>query len=173
MSGNRLVDGAGMAITLRGVNRSGAEFACVEGKGIFDGPMDAASVAAIRSWHANAVRVPLNEDCWLALPNVKPMHAGRRYRTAIKNYVDLLHQHGLVAILDLHWTHGAYTDNSSDCTDPNATCLKPMTNAKHSRDFWTSVARTFKGDGSTIFDLFNEPFLDQSIPRPAAWALLA
>ena len=99
VSGNRLADVAG---TLRGVNRCGGEFGCVQGTGIFDGPMDAASVAAIKSRHANVVRVPFNEDCWLGLPNVKPEYAGATYRAALKSYVDLLHQNGLVAILDLH-----------------------------------------------------------------------
>lgn len=102
VSGNRLADTAGTPVTLRGVNRSGGEFGCVQGTGIFDGPMDAASVAAIKSRHANVVRVPFNEDCWLGLPNVKPEYAGATYRAALKSYVDLLHQNGLVAILDLH-----------------------------------------------------------------------
>lgn len=50
VSGNRLVNGNGASIQLRGVNRSGTEYACVKGFGIFDGPSDAASVAAIASW---------------------------------------------------------------------------------------------------------------------------
>src|SRR6202521_2317978 len=65
VSGNHLVDGAGQVIQLRGVNRSGAEYACIQGWGIFDGPSDAASVQAIGSWHANGVGGPLKEDCWL------------------------------------------------------------------------------------------------------------
>src|SRR2546422_3166294 len=50
---------------LRGVNRSGTEYACAQGWGMFDGPSDSASVQAIASWKANVVRVPLNETCWL------------------------------------------------------------------------------------------------------------
>ncbi|WP_284749415.1 cellulase family glycosylhydrolase [Amycolatopsis sp. RTGN1] len=170
VSGNRLADTAGTPVTLRGVNRSGGEFACVQGNGLFDGPMDAASVAAIKSWHANVVRVPFNEDCWLGLSNVDPRYAGATYRAAIKSYVDLLHENGLVAILDLHWTHGVYTGNSSACSDVNATCQKPMTDTEHSVDLWTSVANTFKGDDATILDLFNEPYLDRAVSGSAqAW----
>jgi endoglucanase len=149
-------------VTLHGVNRSGAEFACVQGTGIFDGPVDAASVAAIKSWHANAVRVPLNEDCWLALSDVKPAYAGATYQNAIKDYVNLLHQNGLVAILDLHWTHGQYTGNSAGCSDVNATCQKPMPDAQYAPTFWSQVAAAFKGDDSTVFDLFNEPYPDRA-----------
>ena len=35
-----LVDGAGHPVRLLGVNRAGAEYACVQGWGIFDGPTD-------------------------------------------------------------------------------------------------------------------------------------
>jgi hypothetical protein len=132
--------------------------------------MDAASVAAIKSWHANVVRVPFNEDCWLGLANVKPEYAGATYRAALKSYVDLLHENGLIAILDLHWTQGVYTGTSSACADVNSTCQKPMTNTAHSVDLWTSVANTFKGDNATILDLFNEPYLDRAVSGSAqAW----
>jgi len=65
--GNHLVDRAGKAVRLLGVDRSGTEYECMYSDTIFDGPSDAASVKAIASWHVNAVRVPLNEDCWLGI----------------------------------------------------------------------------------------------------------
>jgi hypothetical protein len=162
VSGNHFVDADGKTVTLHGVNRSGAEFACIQGNGIFDGPVDAASVAAIKSWHANAVRVPLNEDCWLALSDVKPAYSGATYQNAIKDYVNLLHQNGVLAILDLHWTHGQYTGNSAGCSDVNATCQKPMPDAQYAPAFWSQVAAAYKGDDSTVFDLFNEPYPDRA-----------
>jgi len=74
--GNHPVNGAGAMVRLLGVNRSGTEYQCVHGNGIFDGPSDAASLGAIAAWRANAVRVPLNEDCWLAINGVNPAYAG-------------------------------------------------------------------------------------------------
>ena len=65
MSGNQLVDRGGQDVPAAGVNRSGGEFACVQGKGIWDGPVDQASVDAMKAWNIHAVRVPLNEECWL------------------------------------------------------------------------------------------------------------
>ena len=59
VSGNRLLDGSGTAIVLHGVDRSGTEYACIQGFGFFDGPSDATSIAAMAGWHINAVRVPL------------------------------------------------------------------------------------------------------------------
>jgi hypothetical protein len=76
VSGNRLVDSTGATRRLLGVNRSGVEFMCVQGRGIFDGPVDDAAVGAIADWNANAVRIPLNEECWLGLSNIDPAYGG-------------------------------------------------------------------------------------------------
>src|SRR5438128_5693112 len=65
VSGNQILNGSGQVIHLYGVNRSGAEYACQQGWGMWDGPADATSVAAIKSWNVNIVRIPVNEDCWL------------------------------------------------------------------------------------------------------------
>jgi len=91
-----------------------------------------------------------------------PAYAGARYRTAIKAYVRLLNANGMVAILDLHWTDGAYTGNASACPSAEAACQKPMPDAAHAVPFWMSAARTFKGNDAVIFDLFNEPYPEQA-----------
>src|SRR5437763_767987 len=90
VSSRFLRDQNGTRVALRGVNRSGTEYACVQGFGIFDGRSDEASVIAIASWHINFVRVLLNEDCWLGINGVKPAYSGQNYRQAILNYVALL-----------------------------------------------------------------------------------
>src|SRR5262245_5596056 len=38
--GDHLEDGGGQRIVLRGVNRSGSEYACIQNRGFFDGPAD-------------------------------------------------------------------------------------------------------------------------------------
>ena len=117
VSGNKLVDANGNTVVLHGVDRSGTEYACVQGNGIFDGPNDQASITAIKSWGpVNAVRVPLNEACWNAESYVNSAYAGANYINAIKSYVSLLNSNGIVAILDLHWTDGTYTGPSSGCS---------------------------------------------------------
>lgn len=148
VAGNRLLNGAGDPIVLRGVNRSGTEYMCVQGHGIFDGPDDDVSIAAIAAWHVNAVRVPLNEDCWLGLSTAPTQFAGERYRAAIAAYVTRLHAAGLAVVLDLHWSNGA---------EGGATRQQPMADAAHAPDFWRSVATRFAADRSVVFDLFNEP----------------
>ena len=59
VSGNKLVNASGQPVLLHGVDRSGTEYACVQGNGIFDGPNDQASITAMKNWGVNAVRVPL------------------------------------------------------------------------------------------------------------------
>jgi endoglucanase len=163
VSGNKLVDQNGNQVVLHGVDRSGTEYECVQGNGIFDGPNDQASITAMKSWGpVNAVRVPLNEACWNAESYVDSAYAGTNYINAIKAYVSLLNSNGIVAILDLHWTDGLYTGNSSGCSSAEATCQKPMPDAAEAIPFWTSVANTFKGNDAVIFDLFNEPYASRA-----------
>ena len=162
VSGNKLLSASGQQVILRGVNRSGAEYSCVQGKGIFDGEVDQAAVTAMLSWKVNAVRVPLNEACWNAESYVTAADAGTNYINAIKSYVSLLNSNGLVAILDLHWTDGTYTGPSAGCSSAQATCQKPMPDAAQAIPFWTSVANTFKGNDAVIFDLFNEPYASRA-----------
>jgi endoglucanase len=158
VSGTKLVTATGAAYRLLGVNRASGEFACVQGKGMWDsGPVDQASVDAMKAWHVRAVRIPLNEDCWLGLSGSP---SGATYQQAVKDYVKLLVANGINPILDLHWTHGLYAGNISACSDVNATCQKPMPSMQYTPTFWSQVATAFKGDNAVVFDLFNEPYPD-------------
>jgi hypothetical protein len=148
VSGNKLVDGSGAPLRIAGVNRSGSEYACAQGWGMFDGPVDDASISAITSWGVNAVRVPLNEDCWLAINGVSSAYAGANYQTAIRAYVNRLQAHGLDVILDLHW--GAPGSQL-------ALGQEQAPDADHSAAFWASVASQYKAVSGIAFDLFNEP----------------
>lgn len=160
--GNHLVDRSGGVVRLTGVNRSGAEYACVDGHGIWDGPTDTnAAVRAIVSWHANAVRIPLNEDCWLGINGVRPQLSGANYRAAIADYVRRLEFFGLTPVLNLHFSAPGGTVADSQA---------PMADEQHSPAFWASVAGYFKGDHHVIFDLFNEPYPDYNRDSAAAWA---
>ncbi len=101
MRGTRLVDGPGKGhvVQLRGVNRSGLEYACIQGWGFFDSPHpdridDPAMIAAMKSWDINAVRVPLNEDCWLGV-NAPENRSGAVYRTIVARYVHALNAAGI------------------------------------------------------------------------------
>lgn len=148
VAGNELVDGSGRPLRLLGVDRSGTEYGCIQGRGIFDGPADQASVAAMAAWHIDAVRVPLNEDCWLGINGVASQYGGTAYQHAVEAYVAELQAAGLVAVLDLHW--------NAPGTTP-ATGQQVMADADHSPEFWSSVATAFRSVPGVVFDLYNEP----------------
>jgi hypothetical protein len=146
--GNRLLNGVGRPVQLVGVNRSGTEFSCIQGSGIFDGPSDEPSVRAIADWRVNAVRVPLNEDCWLGLNGVSPAFSGQSYRTALIDYVRLLHRYGQFVELSLTWVAPG---------QQQATSQFPMPDADHAADFWRSVAVAFRDDPAVFFGAYGEP----------------
>jgi hypothetical protein len=146
--GTTLTDATGAPMRLLGVDKAGSEYACVQGWGFFDGPTDDSAIAAIASWNVNAVRLPLNEDCWLGINGVSATFGGAPYRAAIEDFVQRLHAAGLSVVLDLHWNApGAAL----------ATGQQVMADADHAPDFWASVATAFRSDPGVVFDLYNEP----------------
>ena len=148
VSGTVLVTSGGTPIRVAGVNRSGSEYACAQGWGLFDGPTDDASIAAMAAWNIDAVRVPLNEDCWLGINGVNASYAGANYQNAIRGYVARLQAHGLDVVLDLHW--GAAGSQL-------ALGQEQAPDADHAPAFWSSVGAAYKGVSGILFDLFNEP----------------
>jgi hypothetical protein len=171
VAGNHFVDGAGQTIRLLGVDHPSFEYACQQGWGYSDGHMNGADAAAVAAWNANAVRVPLNEDCWLGINGEPSESQGEHltvagYRAAVASYVAALNAAGLYAILDLHWSApaGMVADGQQPMPD------------EHSPAFWSSVASTFRTDPAVVFDVFNEPF-SPADPRsgddpkhPVSWA---
>jgi len=151
VSGNTIVNDQGQGVWLRGVDRSGTEFMCIQGYGFYDGPVDDNSINTIASWNSNIVRLPLNEDCWLGINGVKPEYGGQNYINAIKQLVDRFTAHNFAVILDLHWT--------APGSEP-ATKQLPMPDTDHSLAFWQGVSQVFGKQLNVIFDLFNEPFPD-------------
>jgi hypothetical protein len=153
VSGRYLVDDYATQVNLRGANRSGTEYACVKGFGIFDGPSDDASVAAIASWHINFVRVPLNEDCWLGINGIKSAYSGHSYRQSIVNYVQLLHEHGIYAEVSLIWAAPGHF---------KATYQPRAPDADHSPAMWKDMARAFKNDPAVVLAPWGEPLVTPS-----------
>lgn len=166
VEGNHLVY-KGKPTRLLGVDHSGTEYACVgsggAGYGITEGPDPDTLATAMLAWgHVNAVRVPLNEDCWLGINGAGgSQYGGATYRAAVATYVSKLHAHGLFVIVDLHWNApGAFLSQSQ----------QPMADADHAPDFWKSAASAFGTDPMTVFDLYNEPHLDTSNAQTSdAW----
>jgi endoglucanase len=150
VAGARLIDGDGRTVNVHGVNYSGAEYMCIQGRGIFDGPVDDALVDAMVAWNVNVVRVPLNPHCWLGLDGVDARYAGQPYRDAIVGFVDRLRARGLYVVLEAHW---------SSSIAGQATKQQPMIDREYGLPFWSSAAATFASDRGVMFDPYNEPYL--------------
>jgi endoglucanase len=169
IQGNHFVDGAGQTVRLLGVNHPSLEYACEEGYAYDDGNMDAADASAIASWHATAVRIPLNEDCWLGIngqpsnsQNPVPPLTSAGYRQEVQSYVSALNNAGLYVILDLHWTAPGALPADGQRAMPD----------DHSAAFWSSVASTFASNPAVVFDAFNEPYSPAAVNdpnRPVSW----
>jgi hypothetical protein len=131
--GNQLVNAQGQTIRLVGVNRSGSQYMCVLGRGIFDGPTDAASIAAMKAWQIDTVRVPLNEDCWLGINGFNPPYSGVAYRHAVEAYVAELNAAGLYVILDVHWNAPGNEQafGQQDMLDATPTARSPSASRTH------------------------------------------
>jgi endoglucanase len=129
----------------------GTQWQCLTGKA-FSGPSNEASIEAMASWHVNAVRIPLNEDCWLGI-NGAPART-TVYQEELRNYVDRLHAHGLYAILDLHWSAPGGTLSH---IGPGYAGFYEMADREHAPAFWASLASYFADDHAVLFDLYNEP----------------
>jgi hypothetical protein len=162
-AGNKFINGSGNTVQLRGVNLSGMEFTAMDGYDPTDptggnfGQPNNPNWSAIQAWRAGIVRIPLNEDSWLALTctdtggAVHQADPGNNYKQALANLVKEANQAGLYVILDLHWAA------------PGSSCpmlQSQMADSDHSLAFWTSLANAYKNNPAVMFELFNEPFLD-------------
>ena len=146
--GKRLVNGAGQAVQLRGINRAIFESRCTwAGGGFADGPVDQASVSAMLTWKMNVVRVSINEDCWLGINGLPVGATGAAYRAAVTSYVNLLRRNRLYVVIEVHLTApGAFPSDRIDYMPDN----------DHMPALWRSVAATFKADHGVMFDPINE-----------------
>ena len=144
--------GRGVPVVLRGVNLSGAEYACLQQHSIWDDPKgDVATVSAMLRWHANVVRLPLDEECWLGINGTPKRYSGKNYAHAISRFTSLANSLGLIVEVDLHFGAGASGLPRND--------RYPGLDLDHAPAFWRSVARTFRSNHSVIFNLINEPYI--------------
>ena len=149
VKGSQIVDSRNGSVWVpHAVNWPSFEYACQQGWAYSgSGATDAAAIA-MKSWGINAVRLPLNENCWLGAEGSPAFGTPAGYRAAVRAWVDKLNAHGIVVILDLHWTApvGFAADGQRAMTDSRSVL------------FWQSVAADYKKVPSVIFDAFNEPY---------------
>ncbi len=168
VSGNQILNSTGQVVRPVGVDRAGSEYICDaagdntvfddgtnpnstgQTGAALDSAFNAATISTFQAWKVQAVRIPLNEDCWLGINGYPAAsYTSAVYQQTILSYVNLLTTNNFIVILDLHWAAPGTTQASKQLAMPDL---------DHAPTFWTSVATTFKSNSSVIFDLFNEPF---------------
>ena len=179
VSGNQIVNSSGQVVRPLGVDRSGAEYMCdasgdntvfddganpnsagLTGAAL-DSAFNAATIPAFQSWDIQAVRLPVNEDCWLGINGYPAaQYTAATYQQTIVNYVNLLTSNNFIVIFDLQWSAPGTTQANKQV---------PMPDLDHAPAFWTSVANTFKNNSSVIFDLFNEPYPANNSDTTQGW----
>lgn len=120
---------------------------CTGSNATFAGPADASVVDGMAKWGINAIRLPMNEDCWLGVNGAKV--SGTAYRNRFVEFVELLLSRGFVVVLDLHWT-----STTSALAKGQDLFMSP-----DSVKFWASVAAhpPLRNRAGVVFELFNEP----------------
>lgn len=141
-SGNGIFDADNRPITLRGTV---SEWLDWNSSAPVGSPLDDTSVAHMKQWGANVVRLLLSEDYW----NPGDCHYSSSYASAVDQVVRSVTSRGMVALLDLH--------NNERGVGCEASNQQRMADSPGSVDFWKSVANRYKSNPLVAFDLYNEP----------------
>ena len=149
VSGNRLLDSrSGADWVAHAVNWPSFEYACQQGWGYSAAGATTSAANAMVSWGITAVRIPVNQDCWLGVDGAPAWGTPTGYRATLASWVDTVNAAGLVAILDLHWSAPSGSVANGQRAMPDA----------QSVTFWAQAAAAFASSKSVMFETFNEPY---------------
>lgn len=141
VAGTKIVDATGQPVALRGVNST---WLVDHAKGLSDGsPLSDRSVATMRGWGMNVVRIMLAEQLW----NRSECDYSPAYATTVDRVVRSVTSRGMIAMLDLH------TATGTRCSKPR---MLPMAD-EGSLTMWGQLADRYKSNPLVAFDVFNEP----------------
>jgi hypothetical protein len=140
--GNRILNGKGESVWLRGVNTASMEWTS-DGEGHILKTVE----VAIKDWKVNHIRLPLAQDRWFGKAP-EQRDGGKAYRDLVRQIVGLCRDSGVYVILDLHWSDaGVWGQQIGQHVMPDRNSLL----------FWKDCARTYKNEPAVLFDLYNEP----------------
>ncbi|MEZ5352374.1 MAG: cellulase family glycosylhydrolase [Bryobacteraceae bacterium] len=149
-AGNRIIElETSQAIMLRGVNRSGMEYAEPDHDGFVSAAgMSGAEFRTIAElWNANIVRIPFNQDWAL---RGRGAHDAGTYLRDLDRIIRWAASHRMYTLLDLQWLDA---DNSFGA---NRQFVPPLPNPS-TPAMWEMLADRYRDEPAVLFDILNEP----------------
>ncbi len=149
-AGNRIVSTAtGQPVLLRGVNRSGLEYAEPDEQGFLSGAsLSRAEIQFIvQEWRCNILRIPFNQGFVL---HGRSGRSGEEYRQALDQIIYWASLYGAYTLLDLQWLDAERIyggDRNFGAPLPNIDSI----------ELWSTLARRYKAEPAVLYDVFNEP----------------
>ena len=177
VSGSELENQSDQTVELKGVNRAGTEYSCIQNNGFFDGTgssftREDAQITHMASWGIDAEMITLNEDCWLGINSSPAAYSNSSsrpptpgcsatqcpYANAIENIVSTDEAHHIYPVISLF----ALAPGSHPSTGHI-----PLADNDHAPLAWEEISDFFKHDPYVIFRLEQEPTLYYS--EEAEW----
>ena len=160
VAGNTLVDPANNPVVLRGVNVISLEW-----RPDGDNIMQAVNIA-IDDWHANLIRLPVNQDFWFGhdedWTGGESGDGGAAYRSLVDQVISTARAKNAYVMLDLHWSDmGVWGSNNGQHFMPDDNSLL----------FWQDAAARYANNPAVLFDPYNEPHFANDQPTDADFAL--
>jgi aryl-phospho-beta-D-glucosidase BglC (GH1 family) len=149
-SGNRIINLAnGQPVILRGVNRSGLEYAGPDEQGFLSGASLSRSEIEfiVKKWKCNIIRLPFNQDFVL---RGRLGLSGEEYQKAVDQVISWASALGAYTLLDLQWL------DADRVYGGDRNFVAPLPNMA-SVELWTTLARRYASEPAVLYDLFNEP----------------
>jgi endoglucanase len=151
----------GAPLRLRGVNRSGLEYAVPDPPGAEGarGFLEAVGISEdeiatiTREWGANVIRIPFTQDFALNGSRGRP---AEEYLGALDMVIAWAARHGCYTLLDLQWLDDRRVFGTTDGMGLTPNRVPPLPDAS-SVTLWTTLARRYVDEPAVLFDLFNEP----------------
>jgi aryl-phospho-beta-D-glucosidase BglC (GH1 family) len=139
----------GAPVILRGVNRSGLEYAGPDEQGFLSGAAISRREIEVmtREWGCKVIRLPFNQDFVLRGRNGR---SGEEYQQALDQVIYWASRFGAYTLLDLQWL------DADRIYGGNRNFVAPLPNVQ-SIDLWTKLARRYKEEPAVLYDLFTEP----------------
>src|SRR5216684_1831609 len=138
VEGNVLQDPSGNTVVLQGVDIASMEWA-------YTGEHLTTSFdVALNTWHANYIRMPLNQDFWFGYVYSSTQNAehGASYRQRVDDVVAYAAARNAYVWLDLHWSDkGQWGANNGQHQMPD----------DHSTTFWQDVATRYANNPAVLF----------------------